>query len=67
MQNRRGQLGSSQASAKLDLRTPRNREDAFAQVRGRDTMVGALGGGVFLGRPLPTAPLLAETNRLRQL
>jgi hypothetical protein len=66
MQNRRGQLGSSQASAKLDLRTPRNREDAFAQVRA-EIRWGASGGGVFLGRPLPTAPLLAETNRLRQL
>ena len=54
-------------SAKLDLRIPRNREDAFAQVRAEIRWWGASGGGVFLGRPLPTAPLLAETNRLRQL
>src|SRR5215203_804651 len=52
-------------SAKLDLRIPRNREDAFAQVRTEIRWWG-FRRGVFLGRPLPP-PLLAEANRLRQL
>ena len=67
MQNRRGQLGSSKPlflrlvgedgarSAKLDLRIPRNREDAFAQVRAEIRWWGLQAAESFLAarfRPL---------------